>query len=153
MNPERLVAAHHEIGHAWAYHAHDLPLSTISIIEHPSGGVSGLCEPPGPRRVDVVAYAVISACGPIAEAIWCQQAADDLDALGWDDYLAGAVLAGGHDDVKSTMGMLDDPSSVDYLRSRLTASWPAVTALAHRLAAAGSISGPDAFAQLGETRP
>jgi hypothetical protein len=98
--------------------------------------------------MDIWLVAWISAAGPIAEAIWWQQE-DPGDGLTFDDYLSGAVLAGGREDLEKSLGMLDSQTVVSSLREHVLSDWDAITVLAEQLVAAHTLSGVRAFELLG----
>lgn len=135
----------HEAGHAWAYHRANKPLRYVTI--HPrEPGVSGACRPWKPRRIDIVLFAQIAAAGPIAEAMWAMN--HDVDNVGnweFDDYLTGAVLSGGCDDLQHALGMLDSSDVVEFLRAQIETDWLKVERVANQLMEAGTVSGRDAF--------
>jgi hypothetical protein len=67
------------------------------------------------------------------------------DDFNWDDYLTEAVLAIGHDDLSNSIGMLDSPSSVDYIREQLKGAWVGISAVAKQLVSDQTVSGRDAW--------
>lgn len=142
-------SAVHEAGHAWAYHRANKPLRYVTLRPR-EAGVSGLCRPWKPRRLDLTAYALIASSGPIAEAMSSFEAeggelSNALDSFDFGDHLSGAVLAGGHDDLRHSLGMLDDPSAIDYLRAELARDWSPVQTLARLLSGKGTVPGRTAF--------
>ena len=139
------ATAIHEAGHAWAYHREGKPLRYVTIRPR-EAGVTGVCRPWKPRRLDVVKAAWIASAGPVAEAMWFHRRDLD-DEFEWEDHLNGAVLAGGHDDLSQSMGMLDSPDVVTMLRGWLESDWPRIERLADRLCDAGTVSGRDAFGE------
>jgi hypothetical protein len=150
---ERIVTAYHEAGHVWAYHLHHKPLRYVTVRPRQSG-LTGICRPWKPRRIDIGVFAWIASAGPIAEAMSIQAGSADpssdfydegADFYDWDDYLMGAVLTGGHDDLSLSFGMLDSPSSVDYIREQLTGAWVGISALAKQLVSDQTVSGRDAW--------
>jgi hypothetical protein len=137
-----VTAAVHEAGHAWAYRVCRLPLRYVTMRPR-DPRLSGICRVWKPRRIDIGVNAFVASAGPIAEAIFDQDTTPD-DDYEWQDHLAGAVLAGGHDDLSLSMGMLDSPGSVDAIRRMLQQEWVGIEALASRLVADGTV-GRDAF--------
>ena len=145
----RMVTAVHEAGHAWAYRLNQKPLRYVTVKPR-RPEMSGLCQPWRPRRIKTSDYAWIASAGPIAEAIHCQQTdVQNIDGLEWDDYLLGAVLAGGHEDLRRSLGMLDNPASVAVIADMLREDWPGITALAERLMDPRTVTGVEAFHLLG----
>ena len=143
--------AFHEVGHAWAYMLARKPLRYVTIRPR-SPGLTGLCQPWKPRRIDDWQSALIASTGPIAEAMWIMDNGGEEDAyLEWDDYLTGAVLAGGHDDLKASLGMLDSADTVKAIREELRSSWAAISQAAELLLAQRTVSGREIFDALAST--
>jgi hypothetical protein len=148
---ETIVTAHHEAGHAWGYYLHHKPFRYATVRPRQ---VTGVCRSWKPRRMDISVFAWIASSGPIAEAIFVQAASTDptsdlydewADGFDWDDYLTGAVLAGGHDDLANSLGMLDSPSVVAAIREQLEGAWVGISALANKLVSDQTVSGRDAW--------
>ena len=138
----------HEAGHAWAYWRFGLSLRYITV--RPSTpGLDGVCRPWRPRAVRREHLALIATCGPVAEAMHTQWLNDDED-LDWDDYLAGAVLVGGHDDERRAGGLLDDARAVRWIREELDRDWAGISDLADLLRTEKTIGGRAAFRLLDE---
>jgi len=81
--------------------------------------------------------------------MWAQRTEPD-DCLEWDDYLGGAVLSGGHDDLAQSMGMLDSLETIAHLRGLLEHDWPAISDLAHELKVRKTVVGREAFDRLAD---
>jgi len=138
----------HEAGHAWAYWRSDLPLRYITI--RPSDPTAiGVCRPWRPRMIPISTMAVIASAGPIAQAVLTQEGDDQ--GLDWEDYLLGAVMAGGSCDLDKAAGMLDDQDSTAALRTAMLADWPALLALATALDESKTIPGRAAFQLLADS--
>lgn len=143
------LTAWHEAGHAWAYARCGMPLRYLTIRPR-NPGLTGVCRPWKPRRTDIGATSFIAAAGPIAEAVH-DQAANTDPWLEWDDYLSGAVLAGGHDDLTQSFGLLDSPEAIERIRGQVEADWPGITRLAEQLLSTRTVSGRAAWELLGAT--
>ena len=139
------ATAFHEAGHAWAYRLRELPLRYVTT--RPRDGSLGICRPWKPRRIDPYDAMFTASAGPVAQAIWSQQMYPD-DGYDWHDYLVGAVLCGGHDDLSKANGMLDSPSVMEWMRGEQQRHWPAISALAQALIERHTLSGRDAFSIL-----
>jgi len=144
-----MATAFHEAGHAWGYFVSHKPLRYITIRARRGGGMpgNGSCQPWKPRRIDIGVAAWIAAAGPMAEAIWLQQSdtQDELDDIIFDDYLVGALFAGGREDLERSRGLLDSNTSVEFMREALLGDWSKITALAEGLVAERTLSGAKAF--------
>ena len=150
--PERELTAIHEAGHAWAYRRAGLPLRYVSLRPRRPGMV-GICQPWGPRWINVGVKAVIASAGPIAQAHYSMtcdpESALEWNGVEWADCLMGAIWSGGDDDYEVSLGMLDDAELVALLRHQIVDDWHDIERLAERLLTEGTISGRDAFELLG----
>lgn len=138
----RASTAHHEAGHAWAYYRHGLPLRYATIRPRTRGHL-GHCIPWKPRRIGPMESAFIAAAGPMAQAVWDEQAEPEPDEfIDWRDYVMGAVLTGGHDDLAQACGLLDG-GAAEWVRGEVLADWVAISQVAAALVIGGTVHGAD----------
>lgn len=145
------AAAIHEAGHVWAYHAHRLPIRYVTLRPRNNGLCTGMVALWRGRRIDPFVAGWIASAGPIAEAIHTIRTDPAADS-DWDDHLRGAVLAGGHDDLQRSGGLLDNPGVVAFIRGGVERDWGAITALAHLLGVRKTVGGPEAFNRLADSQ-
>lgn len=138
MMTDPVVVAFHEAGHAWAYWRANLPVRYATIR---AAGGGGIVRPRAPRKIDIGTQAFTAAAGPIAEALHLMRAEPDADLYEWGDFVAGAVLDGGHSDLEIAGDLIDDES----LRDEIDSDWRRVALLAERLVSLGTVSGAVAF--------
>ncbi|WP_448072327.1 hypothetical protein [Georgenia yuyongxinii] len=139
-----METAIHEAGHAWAYVRQRRSIRYLTLRPRPPALGRTVVQR---KVVDMYALSFSAAAGPVAEALWCQRAADDdpWQDLGWEDYLAGAFLAGGHDDQQAILPeLLDSASWIEILRDELDADWRRVVDLGELLTERGRLDGGEA---------
>jgi hypothetical protein len=133
------ATAYHEAGHALGYVHHGRELTEVSIV--------GTTEYRGitrvvPRLISGVERAVVSALGPLAQAEHAWRTDDD--GCYFIDLLDAAVYDGGYDDVRDSLGLLDNDSFVTVYRHVLAEHWAGVERLALALVERGTVPGAEA---------
>ncbi|MDP9398374.1 MAG: hypothetical protein M3P96_11400 [Actinomycetota bacterium] len=144
------AVAFHEAGHVWAYHRHGLPIryATLRPRTPSTSGVTALWRP---RRVDAFVTGWIASAGPIAEAVYVMRLHPTADGCEWGDYLTCAALAGGHDDLQRSTGLLDAEDVVTAIREEIEHDWSAVAVLAEVLQVRKTVGGREAFDRLADS--
>lgn len=158
MTNDRELTAFHEAGHAVARYLRGLAIEYVTIIG--TEVYRGYTEVPGPQVVRLLDSVEIAFAGPWAQARreWPLATLvlppepdgdwpEDDAGLTFPDYVMGAILTGGDGDfavIEDARARIGHPVETSWsMTHKLEPEWPAITAVAHALLDAGTLSGDD----------